>query len=95
MHFKGFMILLETSRILAFPIFKNLQETTVVAEKLGISGATTYLCNNYTGPLHQDNDAACGLCAQYELQALEEYSEYSFIYTDYRLYMVSHLNSVW
>ncbi len=95
LHFKDSMVLLETSRILAFPIFQDLQETTSRAEKLGTSGSTVYLCNNYTSPLHRDNDSAHGLCAQYELLALIEFLEYSFIYADYGLYMVSHYNSLW
>jgi len=93
--FKDSMILLETSRILAFPIFQGLQKATKEAEKLGISGATAYLCNNYTSPLHRDDDSSSGLCAQYELQALKKYLEYSFIYADYGLYMVSRYNSLW
>ena len=89
------MILSEATRILAFSIFAELRDSTSTADRLGISGATTYLCNNYTSPLHCDDDASRGLCAQYDLQALPQYCKYSFIYADYGLYMVSRANSLW
>jgi len=65
-----------------------------VADRLGISGTNTYLCNNYTSPLHCDNNSGTSLCAQYKLQALSALDEYSFIHADYGLYIVSCQNSL-
>jgi len=89
------MILSAAARILNYPITKQLEEDSADADRLGISGTNTYLCNNYTSPLHCDNDSGTGLCAQYELQALSALDEYSFIHADYGLYMVSRQNSLW
>ena len=89
------MILSVAARILSYPITKQLEEDSADADRLGISGANTYLCNNYTSPLHRDHDSGTGLCAQYELQALCSLDEYSFNHADYGLYMVSRRNSLW
>jgi len=89
------MILSEAGRLISHTIFKALETTTANADRLGISGANTYYCNNYTSPLHRDNDAASGLCAQYHLQAKSDLCEYSFIYADYGIYFVSRSNSLW
>lgn len=89
------MILLEAARVLAFGIFKDLRETASDGDRIGTSAATTYLCNNYTSPIHKDQDAATGLCAQFGLQAKSALHEYSFIHADYRVYFVSRSNSLW
>ncbi|KDR64965.1 hypothetical protein GALMADRAFT_82467 [Galerina marginata CBS 339.88] len=89
------MILSETARIFSFDHFAALDKASNEGDRLGTSGATTYLCNNYTAPLHKDNDVAPGICAQYQLQARKDLKEYSFIYGDYRKYVVSRSNSLW
>ena len=89
------MILLEATRILAFDIFKDLKEVSSSGDRIGTSAATTYLCNNYTSPIHKDQDAATGLCAQFSLQANSALCEYSFVHADYRIYFVSRSNSLW
>jgi len=89
------MILLESTRVLAFDIFKDLKTASSNGDRIGTSAATTYLCNNYTSPIHKDHDAATGLCAQFGLQAKSALHEYSFIHADYRVYFVSRSNSLW
>jgi len=89
------MILSEAGRLILHNIFKELETNTAHADRLGISGANTYSCNNYTSPLHRDDDAGAGLCAQYDLQANADLCEYSFIYADYGIYFVSRSNSLW
>jgi hypothetical protein len=89
------MILSAVARILEYPIIKQLEEDSADADRIGISGTNTYLCNNYTSPLHCDNDAGTGLCAQYELQALSALDEYAFTHGDYGVYMVTRRNSLW
>jgi hypothetical protein len=89
------MILFEATRILAFDIFKDLKETSSNGDRIGTSAATTYLCNNYTSPIHKDQDAATGICVQLELQAKSILHEYSFVHADYRVYFVSRSNSLW
>jgi hypothetical protein len=89
------MILSEAARIMSFDHFKDLEQSGKEGDRLGTLGATTYLCNNYTSPLHCDSDTVPGLCAQYHLQARKDLREYSFIYGDYRMYMVSRSNSLW
>ena len=61
------MILSEAGCLILYTIFQQLETTTPSADHLGISGANVYYCNNYTSPLHRDNDAGAGLCAQYHL----------------------------
>ncbi|KAF8955023.1 hypothetical protein BDZ97DRAFT_1861869 [Flammula alnicola] len=89
------MILSEAGRLILFNVYKELEDTTANGDRLGISGANTYYCNNYTSPLHRDDDAGAGLCAQYDLQAKSDLCEYSFTYADYRIYLVSRSNSLW
>lgn len=89
------MILLEATRILAFGIFEDLQKASFNGDRIGTSAVTTYLCNNYTSPIHKDEDSVTGLCAQLELQAKSSLCEYSFIHADYRVYFVSRSNSLW
>jgi hypothetical protein len=89
------MILSAAARILEYSIIKQLEEDSADADRLGISGTNTYLCNNYTSPLHGDNDAGTGLCAQYEIQALSALDEYAFVHGDYGVYMVTRRNSLW
>jgi hypothetical protein len=89
------MILLEATRILAFEIFKDLQEASSSGDRIGTSAATTYSCNNYTSPIHKDQDEVTGICTQLELQAKSSLCEYSFIHADYRVYFVSRSNSLW
>jgi hypothetical protein len=57
------IILLAVARIFKYLIIKKLEENSADADRLDISGTNTYLCNNYTSPLHGDNDAGTGLCA--------------------------------
>ena len=89
------MILSQAARVLAFNIFKDLQETSSSGDRVGTSAVTTYLCNNYTSPIHKDDDAATSLCAQIQLQAKSTLKEYSFIHADYRIFFVSRFNSLW
>ena len=89
------MILSQAARVLAFNIFQDLQEASSSGDRIGTSAVTTYLCNNYTSPIHKDEDAVTGLCAQFQLQAKSILKEYSFIHADYRLYFVSRSNSLW
>ncbi|PPR00166.1 hypothetical protein CVT26_008884 [Gymnopilus dilepis] len=89
------LVLLEAARIIHPPVFSQLQHAVPEGDKLGITGATAYLCKNYASPLHFDKDACRGLCAQYHLQAKSEGDEYGFIFGDYGLYVVSRSNSFW
>ncbi|KDR79087.1 hypothetical protein GALMADRAFT_63468, partial [Galerina marginata CBS 339.88] len=89
------MILSEAARIFSFDHFKALDKASNEGDRLGTSGATTYHCNNYTAPLHKDNDTVPGICSQYQLQARKDLKEYSFIYGDYRKYVVARTNSLW
>jgi len=89
------MILSMVAKRLDFKIVKQLEADAVNADRLGISGTNTFLCNNYTSPMHKDKDAGTGLCAQYDLHALSSLDEYSFIHAEYGIYMVSRSNSLW
>ncbi|PPQ96188.1 hypothetical protein CVT26_004823 [Gymnopilus dilepis] len=79
------MILVEAARVIHPPSYKNLELEITDGDKLGTSGATAYLCKNYASPLHRDDDACPGLCAQYRLQAKRKGHEYGFIFADYGL----------
>ncbi|KAF8797427.1 hypothetical protein BYT27DRAFT_7228990 [Phlegmacium glaucopus] len=46
------MILSQAGRLILHSIFHELETTTVNTDRLGISGANIYYCNNYTSPLH-------------------------------------------
>lgn len=73
----------------------DLKDAADAAEKLGTTGTTLFYCENYTSPLHKDDDSVRGLCAQYRLNAQKEYREYAFIYAEYGFYVVSQANSLW
>ncbi|PPQ75845.1 hypothetical protein CVT26_001221 [Gymnopilus dilepis] len=89
------MILVQAARVIHPPAYQKMELEIIDGDKLGISGATTYLCRNYTSPLHRDDDACPGLCAQYQLQAKKKGDEYAFIFADYGIYVVSRSNSLW
>lgn len=89
------MILIEAARVIHPKVAETLSEAGLVGDNLGISGATAYMCKNYTSPLHRDKDTCPGLCAQFQLQALVQGDEYGFVYGDYGLYVVSMSNSLW
>ena len=89
------MVLHEVARILGFSVYDELKKATEAGDKLGVFGATLYICKNYTSPLHLDDDISPGLCAQFELQANQDLHEYAFIYADYGIYFVSQSNSLW
>ncbi|KDR77442.1 hypothetical protein GALMADRAFT_65655, partial [Galerina marginata CBS 339.88] len=89
------MILSEAGRVISHDVYKDLQDMATHGDRLGISGANTYYCNNYTSPLHHDNDAGAGLCAQLQLQAKSDLCEYGFTYADYGVYFASRSNSLW
>lgn len=72
-----------------------MRDTAPDGDQLGLDSATTYLCNNYAAPLHRDKDTTPGLCANYELQALQDQDEYAFIYADYGIYFACQPNSLW
>jgi hypothetical protein len=88
------MILSAAARIFKYLIITKLKENSADAYRLGISSTNIYLCNNYTSPLHGDNDAGTGLYAQYKLQALSALDEYAFVYRDYGVYIVMRQNSL-
>ena len=89
------MILYETARFHHPQLCQDLQHQTSEAERLGITGTSLYLCDNFTSPLHKDKDKIRGLCSQYCLHADENLKEYGFIYGSYCIYMVSRSNSLW
>lgn len=89
------MILLETARLYHPSLFKDFNNAKEDGDKLGISGATTYSCENYTSPLHSDNDSTPGFCAQFFLQAIKHLKEYALIYADYGIYFVTQSNCFW
>ena len=76
---------------------QDWKERTTEAEKLGTLASTLFHCENYTIPLHGDDDEIHGLCAQYFLDPSlpEDLHEYGFIYLKYGFYMVSYTNSLW
>lgn len=89
------MVLLETARILHPSLYQDLKNATWNGDQFGISGTTAYSCENYTSPLHGDNDSARGLCAQFFLQAIKYLKEYAFIYADYGIYFITQSNCLW
>ncbi|EDR05371.1 uncharacterized protein LACBIDRAFT_329808 [Laccaria bicolor S238N-H82] len=67
------MVMSEIARLFHHPLYQELKEASAAGDRLGTSGATLYSCNNYTSPLHCDDDATRGLCAQYQLQAISKF----------------------
>lgn len=76
-------------------LWNDWKAATQHAEKLGILGASIYLCDNYTTPLHQDNDCIRGLSTQLMLTADANLKEFAFIYATYGIYVVPQPNSLW
>lgn len=89
------MVLCETARSAHFKLWRDLRAATRNAERLGTVGASIYLCENYTTPLHQDKDSIRGLSAQLQLTADVDLKEFAFIYATYGLYVVSQTSSLW
>lgn len=89
------MILCATARSAHPKLWYDMKQATEHAEKLGISGASIYLCENYTTPLHQDNDSIRGLSAQLMLTTDVNLKEFAFIYAAYGIYVVPQTNSLW
>lgn len=89
------MVLYETARSIHPAMCRELEAITINTEKLGTTGTTLYLCDNYTSAIHRDKDATRGLCAQFVLKADVTLREYAFIYASYGLYVVSQANSLW
>ncbi|KAF9034534.1 hypothetical protein BJ165DRAFT_1409853 [Panaeolus papilionaceus] len=80
-------VLAAIARIWNFPVYQELLDTTKDADKLGVLGQTL--------PLHKDQDAVRGLCAQYELQANKNGDEFGFMFADFGIYFVPRPNSAW
>lgn len=89
------MVICETARSAHPKLSQELKEVTCNAEKLGTLGTSLYLCENYTTPLHEDNDCVRGLVAQLELTSNTNLREFAFIYATYGLYVVPLINSLW
>lgn len=54
-----------------------------------------YHCLNYTAPQHWDDDAVASFCTQLELVAYKPWKEFSFIHTQYGLYLETQGNMLW
>ncbi|KAF8883711.1 hypothetical protein BD779DRAFT_1443730, partial [Infundibulicybe gibba] len=92
-HAEDDSILFLTAKAAHQGLCSQLKPEPLADNGFGITAATQYACDNYTSPLHSDKDAVHSLCAQYELKA--EPKEYSFIFAEYRKYVVSRANSLW
>jgi hypothetical protein len=86
---------MRAAKVFSPETYKGLKEAGAVGERLGGTAATIYYCGNYTAPLHCDNDACPGLCAQLDLNADSNNDEYGFVNLAYGCYFVSRANSFW
>lgn len=64
-------------------------------EKVGLAGVNLFDCNGYTAPQHRDVDCIRTLCAQFELAAESQWSEFGFCATEYGYYIETRANTLW
>ena len=87
------MILNEVTRIIAPDIHANVLKEGKVGEFVGPDSLTLYYCKNYAAPLHIDNDASTGLCAQLRMEV--NGLAYSFVHYSIKRIFHSRTNSIW
>lgn len=86
---------MEIARSIHPALYQHLRNVSNECDRLGIDGANLYRCDGYIAPLHLDNDAAPGLCAQLEWEAKEEWSEFGFCQPQYGYYIHTEANMIW
>ncbi|KAH6876314.1 hypothetical protein BKA70DRAFT_1349453 [Coprinopsis sp. MPI-PUGE-AT-0042] len=92
-HAEDAGILMRAAKVFFPDAHKGLKEAGSIGERLGGTAATIFYCGNYTAPLHCDDDACPGLCAQLDLHADSNYDEYAFVNLAYSCYFVCRENS--
>ncbi|KAL0565510.1 hypothetical protein V5O48_016514 [Marasmius crinis-equi] len=89
-------ILLEVGGLINPQAVQDLKDAGELCESGGLSGVNLYTCDDYTAPLHTDNDAVRGLCGQFVKNVLHpEYEEYGFCNLRYGYYISTRKNMLW
>ncbi|KAJ3505033.1 hypothetical protein NMY22_g17722 [Coprinellus aureogranulatus] len=87
------LLLTEITRVVAFPVHEAVVKVCQTGERMGRDSLTMFYCNNYAAPVHIDDDAGTGLCAQLEVQVPDK--EYSFFHYAYGKLFKSRTNCLW
>lgn len=87
------LILLQTTRLVAPGIHRQIRNSTREGEKLGLDAATLYYCSSYAAPFHIDDDVIPGVCALLEREAGKD--DYCFVNLAYEYRFAPRANSFW
>lgn len=86
---------MQTARAIHPQLYRKLKEVSSECDRLGIDGANIFRCDGYIAPMHLDNDAAPGLCAQLEWDADDRYCEFGFTQLQFGYYIRTEPNMLW
>ncbi|KAK1223014.1 hypothetical protein PQX77_014134 [Marasmius sp. AFHP31] len=90
------MVILTVAELYHADLVKSLKAAGKSCGMEGIGGINSFQCNNYTAPLHSDEDAVPSLCCQLERYGVkEEYGEYGFCQVDYGYAFATRENTLW
>ncbi|KAF9070673.1 hypothetical protein BDP27DRAFT_1419696 [Rhodocollybia butyracea] len=88
-------MLMRTARAIHPALINKINEQSKACERVGLSGLNLFNCKGYTAPQHCDDDCTPSLCAQFELQAEQKWSEFAFCAIQYGYYIESRRNTLW
>ena len=85
----------EVARSVHPTLVDEIKKASEECAYLGRTGANLYCCTNYTAAMHQENDAASGLCSQLLWSGIAEYAEWGFVLPQYSCYIKTRPNLLW
>ncbi|KAH7877665.1 uncharacterized protein C8R40DRAFT_1067833 [Lentinula edodes] len=94
-HAKDSLPLLEAARSVDSNLVRNLKDAATTCDRLGASGANLYKCQGYQAPIHIEDDASRGLCAQVWWKGIEEWNEWGFVNLQLGYYIATRANTLW
>ncbi|KAJ3771967.1 hypothetical protein FB446DRAFT_789143 [Lentinula raphanica] len=89
------VIMTSTAKLAHPELANDLSLLSADCDRIGMSGANIFNCTGYLAPIHSDNDATRGLCAQALLHADASHNEFSFCNIEYQYYIVTSTNCLW
>ncbi|KAJ6573752.1 hypothetical protein DFH09DRAFT_1078728 [Mycena vulgaris] len=93
-HAELSLILMEHKQMIWPDLVRDMKAATDVTDHLGLTGCSLFACNNYTSPIHRDQDKTIkSICSQLLLQA--KYGEYAFVRLRYRVVVLPRSNTLW
>ncbi|KAF9058881.1 hypothetical protein BDP27DRAFT_1453650 [Rhodocollybia butyracea] len=94
-HARDSLAILESARSVDSTLVSKLKEVSKECNRLGISGANIYRCQNYQAPVHNEIDASQGLCAQLWHKGKDEWLEWGFFNLQLGYLIKTQSNTLW